>query len=316
MKLIITGGCGFIGSNFIRYWMDKYPDDEILNLDKLTYAGNTNNLGDYTKKENYCFYHGSINNPKILDNILSRNIDCIVNFAAESHVDRSIDNSNSFIESNFLGVHSILEAILRNKKQLRLVQISTDEVYGSLELESNDKFTENRILSPNNPYSASKAAADLLVKSYVKTYGIDACITRCSNNYGPNQYPEKLIPLMVKKATSNEFLPLYGDGLNVRDWIYVLDHCRAIDCVIRKGKTGEIYNIGDNNEISNKDMVKKILRILGKDESLIKYVEDRLGHDRKYAISYDKINKDLGWYPEFDFNTFFEKTIKDMSSLY
>jgi dTDP-glucose 4,6-dehydratase len=301
MKLLITGGAGFIGSNFIHYIYKKYKDYSIINLDKLTYAGNLENLKDLEEQgciNEYQFVKGDIADSELVNSILKQGADAIINFAAESHVDRSIDNARVFIETNILGTHTLLDAALRYKIN-RYIQISTDEVYGSLG--SLGKFTETTPLAPNSPYSASKAGADLLTRAYYETFGLPAIITRCSNNYGPYQFPEKLIPLFITNALNDQSLPLYGDGLNVRDWIYVEDHCAAIDVVLHSGKPGEIYNIGGDCERTNQEITKAILAELEKPESLIKYVNDRPGHDRRYAMDTTKINKELGWEPQFNF---------------
>lgn len=309
-KILVTGGAGFIGSNFIRYFINKYKDYyEIINLDALTYAGNVNNLHDIEKRAKYTFIKGNILNKQLVDSIVSGGVNYIVNFAAQTHVDRSIEDSSSFVETNIVGTQILLD-IAKKYNIDKFIQISTDEVYGSLG--NTGYFTEKSPLSPNNPYSASKASADLLVKSYYKTYNLKVNITRCSNNYGPYQFPEKLIPLMISKANDNKKLPVYGSGLNVRDWIHVNDHIRAIDLVIHNGKIGEIYNIGGNNERPNIFIVNKILERLGKDDSLINYVEDRLGHDYRYAIDATKIKKELNWKPEINF----EKGLSDTVDWY
>jgi len=304
LKLLVTGGCGFIGSNFIRYILQKYPSYKIINLDKLTYAGNPENLKDVEKNKNYKFVKGDICDKKIVDE-LSKDLDCIVNFAAESHVDRSILEPDAFIRTDIIGTHTLLEAVRKNGVP-RFVHISTDEVYGSIESGS---FTEASPLKPNSPYSASKAGADLLCRAYYITYKVPVIITRSSNNFGPYQYPEKIIPLFITNVIEDKPLPVYGDGLNVRDWLYVLDNCKAIDLVLHRGKPGEIYNIGAGNEIPNIELTKKILRILNKPESLIKFVQDRLGHDRRYSLDTSKIRKELGWKPEYNFDTALEKTV-------
>ena len=304
LKLLVTGGCGFIGSNFIRYILQKYPSYKIINLDKLTYAGNPENLKDVEKNKNYKFVKGDICDKKIVDE-LSKDVDCIINFAAETHVDRSILEPDAFIRTDIIGTHTLLEAVRKNGVP-RFVHISTDEVYGSIESGS---FTEASPLKPNSPYSASKAGADLLCRAYYITYKVPVIITRSSNNFGPYQYPEKIIPLFITNAIEDKPLPVYGDGLNVRDWLYVLDNCKAIDLVLHRGKPGEIYNIGAGNEIPNIELTKKILRILNKPESLIKFVQDRLGHDRRYSLDTSKIRKELGWKPEYNFDTALEKTV-------
>lgn len=305
-KILVTGGCGFIGSNFIRYIL-KNSDYEVVNLDKLTYAGNLKNLVDVQNNPKYKFYRGDICNYELVAYIVEKEkVDAIINFAAESHVDRSILSSQEFIRTNVTGTNVLLE-VTRQFELERFVQISTDEVYGSLGPEG--KFTETTPLSPNSPYSASKASADLLVRAYNHTYGLPTLITRCSNNYGPYQFPEKLIPLMIINAINNKPLPVYGDGMNVRDWIYVEDHCDAILKVLEKGKIGEVYNIGAENEKPNIEIVKLILKELGKDESLITYVKDRPGHDRRYAIDATKIKTELGWKPAHTFENAIKETI-------
>lgn len=306
MNLLITGGCGFIGSNFIRYILNKYPSYNIINLDKLTYAGNRENLKEIEYDNRYGFVQGDICNSKLVDSIVHHNIDAIINFAAESHVDRSIENSRIFVETNILGTQTLLDAALRYKID-RYIQISTDEVYGSLGKEG--FFKESTPLSPNSPYSASKTSADLLTMSYYKTYGLPVLITRCSNNYGPYQYPEKLIPLFITNLLDNKKVPLYGDGLNVRDWIHVEDHCSAVDTVLHRGLVGEIYNIGGNCEKTNREITETILRKLDKSNNYIEYVEDRLGHDRRYAVDCCKLKNELIWAPKWDFNKGIEYTI-------
>ncbi|MDI6724017.1 MAG: dTDP-glucose 4,6-dehydratase [Methanobacterium sp.] len=306
MKILITGGAGFIGSNFVRYMLDKYSDYKIVNLDALTYCGNLENLTEIEDNPNYTFIKGDISNKELINEIMV-DIDYIVNFAAESHVDRSIEDPEIFIKSNILGTQVLLDAAKKYGIK-KFLQISTDEVYGSLN--KTGYFTEDTCLAPNSPYSASKAGADLMVRAYNETFNLPMNITRCSNNYGPYQFPEKLIPLMISNALEDEPLPVYGDGLNVRDWLHVYDHCTAIDLVLHKGKSGEIYNIGGNNEKKNIEIVKLILENLGKSESLIKYVKDRPGHDRRYAIDSTKIQKELGWKPKYTFETGISETIK------
>ncbi|MCT4597769.1 MAG: dTDP-glucose 4,6-dehydratase [Vallitalea sp.] len=308
-KILVTGGAGFIGSNFIRYFMNKYNNYKIINLDALTYAGNLNNLYDIKNNSNYTFVKGNILDKQSVESIAKEGVDYIVNFAAQTHVDRSIKKSGDFVETNILGT-SILLDVAKEYNIKKYIQISTDEVYGSLG--KTGYFTEETSLKPNNPYSASKASADLLVMSYYKTYNLPINITRCSNNYGPYQFPEKLIPLMIYNAYNNIKLPVYGDGLNIRDWIHVEDHCRAIDLVIHKGIIGEVYNIGGNNEKTNIDIVNKILNRLGKDKSLINFVEDRLGHDYRYAIDSTKIREELSFEPKIRF----EKGINDTIDWY
>jgi dTDP-glucose 4,6-dehydratase len=308
-KVLVTGGAGFIGSNFIRYFMNKYNNYKIINLDALTYAGNLNNLYDIKNNSNYTFVKGNILDKQLVESIAKKGVDYIVNFAAQTHVDRSIKKSGDFVETNILGT-SILLDVAKEYSIKKYIQISTDEVYGSLG--KTGYFTEETPLKPNNPYSASKASADLLVMSYYKTHNLPINITRCSNNYGPYQFPEKLIPLMIYNAYNNIKLPVYGDGLNIRDWIHVEDHCRAIDLVIHNGIIGEVYNIGGNNERTNIDIVNKILDTLGKDKSLINFVKDRLGHDYRYAIDATKIRDELSFEPKIRF----EKGINDTIDWY
>ena len=306
MKILVTGGAGFIGSNFIHYMLNKH-DHEIINLDALTYCGNLENLKKVEKNPNYRFIHGNINDKELVIEIVQDGVDSIINFAAESHVDRSIHSPDIFVKTNVLGTQTLLE-VANDQDIDKYIQISTDEVYGSLPDEG--YFTEKTPLQPNSPYSASKAGADLLVRAYNETYGLKTNITRCSNNYGPYQYPEKLIPLMINNAVASAPLPLYGDGLNIRDWIHVLDHCTAIDLVLNKGKPGEIYNIGGNNEKTNIEIVELILKTLNKPKSLITFVEDRLGHDRRYAIDSTKIQSELGWKPKYSFEAGIKETIE------
>lgn len=299
MHLLVTGGAGFIGSNFIHYILDKYPHYKVINLDCLTYAGNVKNFLSLGENENYQFIQGNITNRDLLDHMINiYKIEMIVNFAAESHVDKSIANSNRFIETNVKGTQILLDIV--KKHGIPFIQISTDEVYGSLDSISGF-FTEDTPLAPNNPYSASKASADMLVMAYYKTFGLQVNITRCSNNFGPYQYPEKLIPLTIIKALSNEKIPLYGKGEHIRDWIHVLDHCSAIDLVLHKGQPGEVYNIGANNERKNIDIVKEIISLLGKSHELLNFVADRLGHDYRYGIDSSKIREELGWKAEKSF---------------
>ena len=307
-SILVTGGAGFIGSNFVRYMLNKYQDYKIVNLDLLTYAGNIKSLDDIKDNPNYLFVKGDIADNKLVDKVVCENkIDVIINFAAESHVDRSITNPDIFVKTNVLGTQNLLE-IAKKYKIEKFFQISTDEVYGSLE--KTGFFTEKTPLSPNSPYSASKAGADLLVMAYHHTFGLNVNITRCSNNYGPYQFPEKLIPLFITNALADKQVPLYGDGLNIRDWLFVEDHCSAIDTVLHKGKNGEVYNVGGNNEKTNRYITDTILKYLGKDSSLIKYVADRLGHDRRYAIDATKIKEELGWQPKYKFEQAIEKTIE------
>lgn len=306
MKLLVTGGAGFIGSCFVRHILNKYSDYKVINLDALTYCGNLANLDDVKDNPNYTFIHGNICDKKLVQSIIA-DVDCVVNFAAESHVDNSIKNPEIFIETNVQGTLNLLQAAKEHKIQ-RYLQVSTDEVYGTLG--KTGYFYETTPLAPNSPYSASKASADLLVRAYHETYGLPVLNTRCSNNYGPYQYPEKLIPFFISKLLKNEKVPVYGDGLNVRDWLYVYDHCEAIDVVLHKGKIGEVYNIGGHNEKTNMEITKLILQAMGKDETSIEYVKDRLGHDRRYAISNDKITNELGWQPSVTFEEGIKMTIK------
>lgn len=303
--LLVTGGAGFIGSCFVRHILNKYPDYKVINLDALTYAGNIENLDDVKNNPNYKFVHGNICDKKLVRELIAES-DCVLNFAAESHVDRSITGPEIFVETNVQGTLNLLQA----SKELgveRFLQVSTDEVYGTLGKDG--YFYETTPLAPNSPYSASKASADLLVRAYYETYKMPVLNTRCSNNYGPYQYPEKLIPFFISKLRRGEKVPVYGDGLNVRDWLYVYDHCEAIDVVLHKGKVGEVYNIGGHNEKTNLEITKIILDAMGKDESYIEYVQDRLGHDRRYAISNDKITSELGWKPSVTFEQGIRLTI-------
>ena len=305
MKILVTGGAGFIGSCFIRNELKKHPDYKIINLDALTYCGNIENLKDIENNPNYKFIHGNICDKSLVREII-KEVDCVINFAAESHVDNSIKTPEIFVETNVGGTLNLLQAC----KELgieRFLQVSTDEVYGTLGKDG--YFYETTPLAPNSPYSASKASADLLARAYHETFKLPVLNTRCSNNYGPYQYPEKLIPYFISKLLKNEKVPVYGDGLNVRDWLYVYDHCEAIDTVLHKGKIGEIYNIGGHNEKTNLEITKIILNAMGKDESSIEYVEDRLGHDRRYAISNEKITKELNWKPSVTFEEGIELTI-------
>jgi len=306
-KILVTGGAGFIGSNFVRMVLSGHSDCFVVNLDKLTYAGNLENLEEYLDRPNHKFVKGDICDGGLIEKLIDEyKIDALINFAAESHVDRSIEEPKAFIDTNVQGTLVLLEAA-RDKKIERFIQISTDEVYGALGAEG--KFTEQTPLSPNSPYSASKAAADHLVKAFGHTWGIKYNITRCSNNYGQYQFPEKLIPLMINNAMNDKQLPVYGDGLYVRDWIYVYDHCTAVWKVLTKAKSGEIYNIGGCNEKTNIEVIKLILKRLDKPESLIKHVTDRPGHDRRYAIDAGKIMNELGWKPSVSFEEGLAKTI-------
>ena len=311
MRHLITGGAGFIGTNYIRYILKMYPEDEIICVDKLTYAGNYDNLKEFENDGRFTFEQVDICDRKAVYSLFEAySIDCVVNFAAESHVDRSIENPEIFLKTNIIGTEVLLDAV--NKYGIkRFHQISTDEVYGDLPLDRPDlKFEEDWGIKTSSPYSASKASADLLCLAYFRTYGTPVTISRCSNNYGPYQFPEKLIPLMIEKAQRNESLPVYGDGKNIRDWLYVEDHCSAVDKIVRFGKIGEIYNIGGNNEKANIDIVKIILEALGKPESLITFVKDRPGHDRRYAINSGKIQKELDWKPQTEFEDGIQKTIE------
>jgi len=309
MKLFVTGGAGFIGSNFILYWMKKYPNDSILNLDKLTYAGNLENLKEVEKNPHYEFIQGDICNKRLVEDV-TRNIDIIVHFAAESHVDRSILDASPFIQTNIVGTHVLLEAAVKNKIS-RFHHISTDEVFGALALNSTEKFTDTSPYNPHSPYSASKAASDHLVRAYGDTYDLPFTISNCSNNFGPYHFPEKLIPLAITNIIEGKQVPIYGDGLYVRDWLYVLDHCEAIDAIINKGTIGKTYLVGSlTQDISNLEVIKKIVRIMGADESIIKYVKDRPGHDRRYAIDWSTINKDLGWAPKHSFESALAETVE------
>lgn len=306
MNILVTGGAGFIGSNFVNYMVRTYPTYNIINVDALTYAGNLQNLKESEGNSNYQFIKGDITDKDFIESVFANAIDVVVNFAAESHVDRSITNPGIFVSTNILGTQVLLDAAKEHNIK-KYVQISTDEVYGSLGKEG--YFTEETPLAPNSPYSASKAGADLLVLAYHETYGLPVNITRCSNNYGPFHFPEKLIPLMIINALNDKPLPVYGDGLNVRDWLHVEDHCTAIDLVLHKGIDGEVYNVGGHNEKTNVEVVKAILGHLNKPETLINYVNDRLGHDRRYAINPTKLQTQLGWVPKYNFETGLKDTI-------
>ena len=321
-KVLVTGGAGFIGANFIFYVLDKYPDIKIANLDALTYAGNLRSLEPIKDDKRHRFVKGNICDKTLVDELFRQHeFDTVINFAAESHVDRSIDEPEIFLHTNIIGTQVLLDSAKKHwslepgdrhcrsyKPGVKFLQVSTDEVYGTLGDEG--KFTESTPLAPNSPYSASKAAADLLVRAYHETFGLPMNITRCSNNYGPYQFPEKLIPLMLNNCLLGKRLPVYGDGMQIRDWLYVEDHCDAIDAVICKGKNGEVYNVGGNNEKANIDIVKMIVSALGKDESLIEYVQDRPGHDRRYAIDNTKIAAQLGWRPKYSFEDGMASTIE------
>lgn len=306
-NILVTGGAGFIGSNFINYILSQRDDVFILNLDKLTYAGNLENLKPVEGKKNYQFVRGDITNNELVDYLFKKySVKHVINFAAESHVDRSILGSEIFYRTNVIGTNVLLEASRRYNIE-KFLQVSTDEVYGSLG--KTGLFTESTPITTNSPYSSSKAAADLMVQAFHHTYGLPVVITRCSNNYGPLQFPEKLIPLMILNCLKDKKLPVYGDGLNVRDWIYVIDHNKAVELVFEKGRVGEVYNIGASREMTNMEIIKLILNKLGKTEDLIEYVKDRPGHDRRYAIDSTKIQSELGWKPSFEFETAMESTI-------
>ncbi|MVP01462.1 dTDP-glucose 4,6-dehydratase [Paenibacillus lutrae] len=307
MKLLVTGGAGFIGSNFILYMLKKYPEYQIVNLDALTYAGNLENLKEAEGNSQYQFIKADIADGMAVAKVFDQGIDVVVNFAAESHVDRSILEPDVFVRTNVMGTQVLLDAAKANQVK-KFVQVSTDEVYGSLG--ETGLFTEDTPLASNSPYSASKAGADLLVRAYHETFGLPVNITRCSNNYGPYQFPEKLIPLIVANALEDKSLPVYGDGQNIRDWLYVEDHCSAIDLVIHKGKNGEVYNIGGNNERTNLAIIKTILENLDKSEELITFVKDRPGHDRRYGIDAAKITSELGWQPQYHFESGIKETIE------
>ena len=308
---LVTGGAGFIGSNFVYYMLKNHPDKRIVCLDKLTYAGNLETLGEAMKSDRFRFVKGDITDRAAVYALFEEEkIDAVINFAAESHVDRSIDEPEIFLKTNILGTQVLLDACRKNGN-IRFHQVSTDEVYGDLPLDRPDLFfTESTPIHTSSPYSASKASADLLVTAYHRTYGSAVTISRCSNNYGPFHFPEKLIPLMITNALFDKPLPVYGDGANVRDWLYVEDHCKAIDMIVENGRIGEIYNIGGHNEKTNLEVVTTVLKKLGKPESLIRFVKDRPGHDRRYAIDPTKIKNELGWYPETDFDSGIEKTVR------
>ncbi len=311
MNVLVCGGAGFIGSNFVRHMVTKYPHYKIVNIDKLTYAGNIDNLIDIENRPNYIFYQGDIFDQKFIDEIIKKEkIDSIVNFAAETHVDRSIHiGSREFVMTNTVGVQTLLDATRRHNL-FKFVNISTDEVYGSLELGEQRMFTEETAFEPNVPYAAAKAGGDMLCRAYYNTFGVPVIVSHCSNNYGPYQFPEKLIPYLITKALNREPFPIYGDGRYVRDWLFVLDHVKAIDLMLHKGIPGEVYNIGGNNEKSNLEIAKLILQYFGLPESMIKFVPDRPGHDRRYAIDATKIMNELGWYPEHRFEEAIPKTIE------
>lgn len=308
MKLLVTGGAGFIGSNFILYWLKHHQNDEVVNLDKLTYAGNLENLASISRDTRYQFVHGDIADESMVSKVM-KGIDVVVHFAAESHVDRSITEPSPFVMTNVVGTHVLLDAALRSKVK-RFHHVSTDEVFGSLVLDSKDKFSELTKYDPRSPYSASKAASDHLVRAYYHTYGLPITITNCSNNFGPYHFPEKLIPLAITNILEGKKVPVYGDGKNIRDWLYVEDHCVAIDLVLAKGRVGETYCVGGlTGDIDNITVVKKILSHMEVGESMIEFVKDRPGHDRRYAIDWTKIQRELGWKPQYDFDTYLIRTI-------
>lgn len=306
MKLLVTGGAGFIGSNFILYILEKGEEYQVVNYDALTYAGNLANLKGVEDDPRYSFVKGDITDNEAVGRVMKEGIEVVINFAAESHVDRSIMDPNTFIRTNVLGTNILLSAARENDVKL-FIQISTDEVYGSLGAEG--LFTEDSILDPTSPYSASKTSADFLALAYYKTYGLPVIVTRCSNNYGPYQFPEKLIPLFITNAMEEKPLPVYGDGMNVRDWIHTVDHARAVEAVMKSGKPGEVYNIGGNNERTNIEITEYILKALDKPKSLIRYVKDRPGHDRRYAIDSSKIMSELGWKPKYGFERAMDETV-------
>ncbi len=308
MRLLVTGGAGFIGCNFVRHVLAQHPEDEIVNLDALTYAGNIENLADLKDNPRHVFVRGDITSVRDVQRVFRAHaFDAVVNFAAESHVDRSLHmGPRDFIRTNILGTQMLLDAARKHSVR-RYLQVSTDEVYGSLGPDG--QFTEQTPVQPNNPYAATKAGADFMVRAAQRSHGLDAVITRCSNNFGPYQFPEKLMPLMIARALDNQPLPVYGDGLHVRDWIYVLDHCAAIDVVLRRGETGEVYNIGAGYDVPNIQIVKRILALLGKPESLIEYVKDRPGHDRRYAMDSAKLQRTLGWQPAHRFDDALRATV-------
>lgn len=309
MKLFVTGGAGFIGANFILYWLKNYPEDTIVNFDKLTYAGNLDNLKSVENNPHYQFIHGDICNPKQVAQAIAGS-EIVVHFAAESHVDRSIIESAPFVMTNVVGTHVLLDIALKAKVK-RFHHVSTDEVFGALELDDIAKFNEGTLYNPRSPYSASKAGSDHLVRAYYHTFGLPITISNCSNNYGPYQFPEKLIPLAITNILEGKKVPVYGDGLYVRDWLYVEDHCRAIDKILRKGAVGETYCVGGLTEdMTNLSIIKKIIKNMGSNESVIAYVKDRPGHDRKYAVDWTKINRELDWKPEHNFDEWLDATIE------
>ena len=305
MKLVVTGGAGFIGSNFVRYILARYPRYTIRDLDKLTYSGNLHTLRDVAKNKRHTFVRGDIGDRRKVQEVL-RGVDAVVHFAAESHVDRSILDSTAFVKTNVLGTQCLLDAA-RHAGVKRFVLVSTDEVYGSAP--TGEKFTEESLLAPNSPYAASKAGADLLARAYFRTYRFPVIITRCTNNYGPYQYPEKFVPLIVSRAVQEESIPVYGDGLQIRDWIHVMDHCSGLDAVLHQGRDGEIYNLGAGNEWTNLEIARRILQLVGKSDSLLTYVQDRPGHDRRYALNSDKAEKELGWRPRISLEDGLKQTV-------
>lgn len=308
MRLLVTGGMGFIGSHFIHYMLERYPNDEIINLDSLTYAANRANLSEAERLPNYTFIKGDIRDGKLVNEIAAGGIDVIVHFAAESHVDRSIDSPEPFVSTNIVGTYQLLESA-RKHDISKFIHVSTDEVYGSAD--DGMMFTETTLLAPNSPYSASKASSDLLVRAYHRTYGLQTIITRCSNNYGPKQFPEKLIPKAIIHALRQEPIPIYGDGLQVRDWLYVTDHCAALAAVMHQGVPGEIYNIGGGcGGLTNVEVVERICDVLGQSSDCMQFVHDRPGHDRHYAIDFSKLNKELGWRPSIDFDEGLARTVR------
>ncbi|PIR80321.1 MAG: dTDP-glucose 4,6-dehydratase [Candidatus Levybacteria bacterium CG10_big_fil_rev_8_21_14_0_10_35_13] len=309
MKLLVTGGAGFIGSNFILYWIKNHPQDQIINFDDLTYAGNLENLVGVENNPNYKFIKGNIVKPREVDPVM-KDIDIVVHFAAESHVDRSIMEPASFVMTNVVGTQVLLDAAVKNNIR-HFHHVSTDEVFGQLPLNSNEKFNEGTVYDPRSPYSASKAGSDHLVRAYYYTYGLPITITNCSNNFGPYQFPEKFIPLVITNLIEGKKIPVYGDGLYVRDWLYVEDHCRAIDMVLQKGKVGQTYLVGGMTQLyPNIEIAKKIIKLLGKDESFIEFVKDRPGHDRKYDVNWSKIKEELGWEPLHPFDVWLSETVK------
>jgi dTDP-glucose 4,6-dehydratase len=308
MRLLVTGGAGFIGSNFVRYWLTTHPEDSLINLDALTYAGNLENLRDVETNKQYRFVKGDITDSSLVDNLM-KEVDTVVHFAAESHVDRSIMDPTPFIKTNVEGTGVLLGAAVKNNIK-RFHHISTDEVFGALELNTSEKFTDTTPYNPHSPYAATKAASDHLVRAFYDTYGLPVTITNCSNNYGPYMFPEKLLPLAITNIMEGKKVPIYGDGLYVRDWLYVEDHCEAIDLVLQKGTIGKTYLVGGNDQdISNIDVIKKVLALMGKDEGLIEFVKDRPGHDRRYAIDWSKTQTELGWTPKHTLEQGLQNTI-------